>query len=163
VERLAADNRVHGELVQQARCHLERVARQYVHPIASTLVQVRMGDPAEQILEEAKAEDINLIIPPTCRTSFWNRLVLFWKLGSRRLVSPLAERIIRESTCGVFITEVRTHFDCEKQWGLATTKNGFATDAHDSGAAILKPHPCPQLHSWGPNRAQQGSEVSRCL
>ena len=44
------------------------------------------------------------------------------------MVPPLAERIIRESTCGVFVASARTRFNCEKAWGRALRKNGLELD-----------------------------------
>jgi len=116
------DNRVDNELALEARWYLERLTRQYVHPMTSTLHHVRVGKPAEEILEEAKAEDVQLIILPAYAPSIWNRLVSLWKPRVRPMVSPLAERIIRDSTCGVFVAGVKTRFNCEKEWGRATRK-----------------------------------------
>jgi len=114
---VSPDNRVYEELALEARGYLERLAQQFVHPIASTVVRVRFGRAAEQILEEAKAENVELVLLPAYGPSFWSRLVSVWKPGACRMVSPLAEKIIRDSTCGVFIASVKTRFNCEKEWG----------------------------------------------
>src|SRR6266853_6756797 len=65
VNIVAPDNRLYRELALEARLYLERLAKQYVHPITSTILHVRAGRPSEQILEEAKAENVELIILPT--------------------------------------------------------------------------------------------------
>jgi nucleotide-binding universal stress UspA family protein len=114
---VAPDNRVYEELALEARGYLERLAQQFVHPITSTVVHVRFGRPAEQILEEAQAEKVELIILPAYGPSFWSRLVSVWNPGACTMVSPLAEKIIRDSTCGVFVTRVKTRFNCERAWG----------------------------------------------
>jgi len=119
---LASDSRVHEELALEAQVYLERVAQQFVHPITSTVVHVRFGRPAEQILEEAKAEGAELIILPDYGPSFWSRLVSVWKPGACRMVSPLAEKIIRDCTCGVFVASVKTRFNCETAWGLESKR-----------------------------------------
>src|ERR1035441_624672 len=53
---LAPENRVYEELGQEAQWYLERLANKHVHPLASTITRVRIGNPAEEILAEAKAD-----------------------------------------------------------------------------------------------------------
>jgi nucleotide-binding universal stress UspA family protein len=115
----APDNRLYEELTLEARGYLERLAQQFLHPITSTVVHVRFGRPAEEILEEAQAEKVELIILPTYGPSFWSRLVSVWKPGACGIVSALAEKIIRDCNCGVFIASVKTRFNCERAWGRA--------------------------------------------
>jgi nucleotide-binding universal stress UspA family protein len=125
---LAPDSRVYEELVLEARGYLERLAQQFVHPITSTVVHVRLGETAAQILEEAKAENVELIILATYGPSFWSRLVSIWKPGVSRVVSPLTVRIVRDSTCAVFLSSVKTRFNCEQAWGRMMRKNGRPQD-----------------------------------
>ena len=113
----APNNRGYEELALEARGYLERLGRRFVHPITSTVVHVRFGRPAEEILEEAEAQKAELIILPTYGPSFWSRLVSLWKPGACGIVSALAQRIIRDCTCGVFIANVKTRFNCEREWG----------------------------------------------
>jgi nucleotide-binding universal stress UspA family protein len=141
----APNRRRHEELALQARRCLERLAGEFVHPIASTLLHVRLGQPAEEILEEARAERVELIILPTRRPSLWSRLVSAWKPGVRRMVSPLAERIIRDSACGVFVASVKSQFDYARKWGLPMRNNDPALDylqtipsPNASGMALAK-------------------------
>jgi nucleotide-binding universal stress UspA family protein len=125
---IAVDNRIHKDLALEACWYLERLAQQYVHPITATLLHARIGDPAEQILQEAEAEEVDLIILPVCEPSFWCRLVSVWKPGNCRLVPLLAERIIRDSACGVFVASTRARFDCEKAWGWEIRKSSLTLD-----------------------------------
>jgi nucleotide-binding universal stress UspA family protein len=129
----AMDRRAYKELALTARVHLERLARRYVHPIISTVLHVRLGQPAEQILEEAGAEEVELIILPAHEPSFLSRLVSVWIPGSSKVVSPLAQKIIRDSNCGVFVASVNTRFDCEREWGRPARKNNVAKDGSHNG------------------------------
>jgi nucleotide-binding universal stress UspA family protein len=101
---------------QDARYYLERLADKHLHPIASTLTHVRAGEPAQQILEEARDERADLIILPTCGPSFWELVTGLWNRPSSPNLSPLAERIIREATCGVFVVLAKTRLNCQKAW-----------------------------------------------
>ena len=113
----APENRVYEELGREAHWHLEKLARKFLHPLASTLTHVRAGDPADQILAEAEAESTDLILLPTYGPSFWNRVRALWKPGAGSIVSRLAEKVIRAAKCGVFIIQAKTCFDCEAAWG----------------------------------------------
>ncbi len=117
-----SDERVSAELAHQAKQYLRRLAQQFLHPTCSTMVHIRIGKTAEQILEEAKAEAVQLIILPTPKPSFWTRLVSMVKPGVCRIISPIVEEIIRDSTCGVFVASVATRFNCPKQWGRRTER-----------------------------------------
>jgi nucleotide-binding universal stress UspA family protein len=118
------ENRAYEELHQDARWYLDRLADKHIHPIASTLTHIRTGGPAEQILAEAKAESADLIILPTYGPSFWQRLTGLWKHASSPIVSPLAEKVIREATCGVFVVLAKTRLNCERAWGRPVKEGG---------------------------------------
>src|ERR1039457_4019349 len=94
---------IYEELGQEAQWHLESLANKHLHPMASAITHVRVGKPAEEILAEAKAQSVELIILPTYGPSFWNRLKGLWTNVCIPPVSTLAERVIREATCGVFV------------------------------------------------------------
>jgi len=134
----APDNRVYHEVAREARGYLERLAHKYVPPIASALLRVRFGEPAEQILEEARTGEAELIILPTYAPSLWDRLVSVWRPDVCRTASPLAEKIIREAACGVFVAGVKSRFDCEKAWGRLIRENSSAGD-YSVGIPVLKP------------------------
>jgi nucleotide-binding universal stress UspA family protein len=114
---LAPENRVYEELGQEAQWYLESLANKHIPPMASTITHVRVGNPAEEILAEAKAESVDLIILPTYGPSFWNRLKGLWTNVCIPPVSTLAERVIREATCGVFVVLAKTRLNCERAWG----------------------------------------------
>src|ERR1035437_10676637 len=71
VKIAAADNRVFEELGREAGWYLERLARRHVHADASILIHVRIGKAADEILAEAKAENVDLIILPIFGGSLW--------------------------------------------------------------------------------------------
>jgi nucleotide-binding universal stress UspA family protein len=114
---LAPENRVYEELSQEAQWYLEGLANRHLHPIASTITHVRVGKPADEILAEAKAESVDLIILPTYGPSFWNRLKGLWRNVCVQPVSTLAQKVIREATCGVFVVLAKTRLNCERAWG----------------------------------------------
>jgi nucleotide-binding universal stress UspA family protein len=113
----APDTRVYAELGQEALGYLQRLANQYVHPLAATLVHIRTGPLAEQILAEAKAEGVDLIILPTSGPSVWNQLRALWQPGSTPLVGPVAAKVIRQAECGVFVVVAKARFNCRRAWG----------------------------------------------
>ena len=112
-----APNRVYEELVEEAQWYLGRLAEKHIHPAASTITHVRLGQPADEILAEARAESVSLIILPTYGPSFWNRLKGLWANVCVPPVSTLVAKLIREATCGVFVVLAKTRFHCEKAWG----------------------------------------------
>jgi nucleotide-binding universal stress UspA family protein len=120
---IAPENRVYQELAAEARAYLRRLAEEHLPPLTAAITHVRIGEPAKAILAEARAENPDLIILPTYGPSFWNRLKAVWKPACNPLVSPLAERVIREATCGVFVVAAKTRFDCEKAWGRPVTED----------------------------------------
>src|SRR5260370_33019839 len=114
---LAPETRVYDELAREARWYLKRLADQYLEPGISTLVRVRMGNLAEEILAEAGERNVDLVILPTYGPSFWTRLKSLLKKSSIPIACPMVERIVREATCGVFVAVGKTRFNCEQAWG----------------------------------------------
>ena len=114
---LAPDTRVYDELGQEAKFYLQRLVDKHIRPIVTTIAHVRTGSPAEEILSEAMCEGAELIILPTFGPSFWKRLMALWKPASTPIISTLTQKIIREATCGVFVVQAKTRFDCERAWG----------------------------------------------
>ncbi len=114
------ENRVFRELADEAKWHLEQLADRYLPPIASAVAHVRIGEPPQEILAEANAEKPDLIILPTYGPCFWTRLKAVWKPACNPIVSPLAEQVIRQATCGVFVVAAKTSFNCERAWGRPT-------------------------------------------
>jgi len=119
---VAQDNRLYREVELEARRHLERLAWHYLPLTTSIILHVRVGKPAEQILAEARVENVDLIIIPTYGPSFWSRLVSVWKPGACRLVSARTERMMRDAPCAVYAAPVKSRFNCEEAWGWPMTR-----------------------------------------
>ncbi len=98
------------QLGREAHWHLERLARGCLRPGVTTITRVRFGKPAEEILAEAADGNADLIVLASGLPSFWSRLFA-------PLVPRVVERVIREATCGVFLTTAKKWFNCENTWG----------------------------------------------
>jgi len=121
---------------RQAQWYLEHLADQHLNPIASTLAHVRAGEPAEQIVAEARAENVDLIILPAYGPSLWSRLTALCRVTASAIVSPLVEHVIRQAACGVFVVLAKTRLNCEQAWGrLMSEQEGSA----GSGAVLPLP------------------------
>jgi len=117
VNIVVPENDIYEELAQEAEWCLQRLADRHIHPLASTIIHVRAGIPAEQILAEAAEQQVDLIILPNLASARPNRLVAFLSLRSRPGISRGMQRIIRESNCGVFVVNTAKFCDCHKTWG----------------------------------------------
>jgi nucleotide-binding universal stress UspA family protein len=102
----APERGVYEALGQNARWHLERLARGCLHPSVAANTRVRFGKPAEEILAEAAAGSADLIVLASKPPSFWSRFFA-------PLVPRVVERVIREASCGVFLTTAKKWFNCE--------------------------------------------------
>jgi nucleotide-binding universal stress UspA family protein len=111
---MAGENRIYEELAREAHRHLQELAERFIHPIASVVSHVRVGNLGEEILAEAKEERVDLIILPNYGPSFWARLLALWKPGSNPVVSLLAAKIIREAASGVFVVPAKSRFNRER-------------------------------------------------
>jgi nucleotide-binding universal stress UspA family protein len=112
----AADNGVYEKLAQEAHWHLEQLARQFLHPDVSTLLRVRVGKPVEEILAEAEAEAVDLIILPVASRSYWKRRA---SLANRFLWARLtgtSQRLVRLAPCPLLVLQAETRFDCHEHW-----------------------------------------------
>jgi universal stress protein A len=106
----APEKGVFEQLGQEAHWHLDRLARGCLRPGISIITRVRFGKPAEEILAEAADGNVDLIVLASKPPSFWSRLFA-------RLVPRVVERVIREASCGVFLTTAKKWFNCENAWG----------------------------------------------
>ena len=151
----APDNRLFEGLGREVGWHLERLARKHVHPNASTLIHVRIGKPADEILAEAKAENVDLIVLPTFGGSLWKRGVSFWK----RLVAPIfpgviVEKLARNAPCTLFFMHAESRFNCEERWGRPGNEIDAPLDSVD-GASESKTSPVLRTEAaWGSAREQ---------
>lgn len=118
---LAPENRVYAGLACEAHAHLERLAREYLPRTTATLMRVRLGKPAEEIIAAAKEDDADLIILPMRRAPVWKRC--FAPFFPKNVV-----KLIRDAPCGVFVTEVRTCVNCERHWGRPVKEISLARD-----------------------------------
>lgn len=114
---VAPENRVYEELGRDVYSHLCRLAREYVHPFASTAVRVRAGQPEQEILAEAAEQKADLIILPSWGPSWWARLAASWKRQPDTTLSRWAQNIVRKAACAVSVVNVKTRFNCEEAWG----------------------------------------------
>ncbi len=110
----APENRIYEELASEAQRHLARLADQYLHPGIAKLLRVRAGNPAAEILAEAKFQRVDLIVLPARRPSFWTRLASLWKPAADLAISRLAGKIIREARCSVFMLAAKPGVHCEE-------------------------------------------------
>lgn len=106
----APEKRVYEQLGREAHWHLERLARGCLRPGITTVSRVRFGKPADEILAEAADGNVDLIVLASKPLSFWSRLFA-------PVVPRAVERVIREATCGVFLTTAKKWFNCESTWG----------------------------------------------
>jgi nucleotide-binding universal stress UspA family protein len=106
----APEKSVHEALGRDAHWHLKRIARECLRPGVAAITRVRFGKPAEEILTEAAASSVDLIVLPSYPPSFWSRV-----FGP--ILPRVVERVIREALCGVFLATARSRFNCEKMWG----------------------------------------------
>ncbi len=128
-----SENRLLDELAGEARASLERLAQEYLPPSTATLIRVRHGEPAGEILAAAKEESADLIVVPMRRAPLWRRLFPAWFPGT-------VVKLIRHPPCGLFVLEVMTHFNCQKIWGRAAEKPTPASD-RDTKPAPRTPEP----------------------
>lgn len=95
---------------------LRRLADEHLGPLPQVIPRVRSGNVADQILAEANAMAVNLIILPTHNQSVPQRVRSFFS-DSGAIMSALAEHLIREAQCGVFLVHTRRRFNCQRAWG----------------------------------------------
>ena len=111
---LLPERRVYDELSAETHVSLRRLADTYLPPSSLVETHVRFGEPAKEILSEAKAENVDVIVLPNHGPSFWQRLRFVWKSCSNPMFSALVERVMREAECDVLITNEKNCFDHSK-------------------------------------------------
>jgi nucleotide-binding universal stress UspA family protein len=128
----APEKGVYEALGRDARWHLERLARGCLHPSVAANTRVRYGKPAEEILAEAAAGSADLIVLASKPPSFWSRFFA-------PLVPRVVERVIREASCGVFLTTAKKWFNCENIRGRPEKESEAAADPEngDLGTGVL--------------------------
>jgi nucleotide-binding universal stress UspA family protein len=129
----APEKRVYEQLARDARWYLERLARGCLRPDVATIIRVRFGKPADEILAEAAAGNVDLIVLPSSPPSFWDRVFA-------PILPGVVERVARKAPCAVFRARVQGGFNCEDVWG----RSGSSTEAvsgHLDGALESKTSP----------------------
>jgi nucleotide-binding universal stress UspA family protein len=114
----APEKGVYEQLGRDAHWYLERLAGQCLRRGVTTSIRVRFGKPADEILAEAEDEGVDLIV-------LASKLPSFWRCLFAPIVPRIIERVVREATCGVFLTAAKRRFNCEDIWG----RPGSRTDA----------------------------------
>ena len=119
----APEKGVYEALGREAHWHLKRMARGCLSPGVTAITRVRFGKPAEEILTEAVAGHADLIVLAATPPSVWGRLFA-------PLMPRVVEQVIREASCGVFLTTAKKCFNCEAIWGrpgddLEATSDSF--------------------------------------
>jgi nucleotide-binding universal stress UspA family protein len=127
----APEKGVYEQLGREAHWHLERLARKCLRPGVAAITRVRFGKPAEEILAEAVAGNIDLIVLAAKPPSFWSRFFA-------PILPRVVERVIREATCGVFMTTATKWFNCENAWGRPEKETEASAD-HLDGALETSP------------------------
>jgi nucleotide-binding universal stress UspA family protein len=107
---VAPEKRVYEQLGRDARWYLERLARGCLRRDVATIIRVRVGDPAEEILAETAASNADLIILPCYRPSFWKRLLA-------PILPGVVQQVARKAPCRVFRASAQDRFNCEDVWG----------------------------------------------
>jgi nucleotide-binding universal stress UspA family protein len=129
----APEKGVYEQLGRDAQWHLERLARGCLRPGITTLSRVRFGKPAEEILAESADGNVDLIVLASKPPSFWSRFVA-------PILPRVVERIVREASCGVFLTTAKKWFNCENIWGRPGNEIGAASEgparAHEGKTSL---------------------------
>jgi nucleotide-binding universal stress UspA family protein len=120
----APEKRVYEKLAREAHCHLERLARHCLRPDIASIVRVRFGKPAEEIVAEARDSNIDLIVLPFPPPTLWQRLFA-------PVVPRTIEGVIRRAACGVFLAGAKSRFNCEAHWGRPVCETGVPLDSPD--------------------------------
>jgi nucleotide-binding universal stress UspA family protein len=118
---LAQGNSVYEELGRAAARDLERLARACLPARSDIRIHILTGRPADEILAEARAAQVDLIILPGTQPSFWKRLFA-------PIVAPTVEKVIRTAPCTVLVAKVKTFFNCQKAWGGEGRETNAALD-----------------------------------
>jgi nucleotide-binding universal stress UspA family protein len=140
---LAPESRIYDELLAGARQRLQRLAREQVHPLVDTCVRVRTGDPFEEIVAEAREQEVQLIVLPTFELSLWKRFFT-------PVIPRVAEKLARRAPCPVYSMRADQFFNCEKHWPVELQiRNRVDKDAADERRP--SPVPAPAFTAGFPN------------
>jgi nucleotide-binding universal stress UspA family protein len=113
---LAPESRLYDELAAEARLYLGRLAEKYLPAAAKVSIRVRFGNFVEELVEQSRAEAVDLIVLPNYETSSSGRFRAIWK-RERLGVSSSINRIVEQGNGNVIVVAAKKHVDCEKMWG----------------------------------------------
>jgi nucleotide-binding universal stress UspA family protein len=149
----APEKRVYEAVGRDAQWHLGHLARGCLRPGVTAHTRVRFGKPAEEILAEAVAGNTDLIVLAAKPPSFWRRFFA-------PLVPRVVERVIREATCGVFLTTAKKLFNCESIWPPPRERHrrGIGASGRSCGKRTL-----PRAANRRRVRLGTGTASRRCL
>jgi nucleotide-binding universal stress UspA family protein len=95
--------------LRRAKRHLERLGREHLRPTVDASFRVRVGIPHEEILAEATASGVELILLPVFAPSFLEKLL-------RSSCGETARNLVVGTVCRVFVFDVRERFNCLRRW-----------------------------------------------
>jgi nucleotide-binding universal stress UspA family protein len=95
--------------LRRAERHLERIGNDFLRPTVEAAFRVRVGIPHEEILAEATATNVDLILLPTFVPSIWRRLAGF-------IYGETVRNLVVGTPCRVFVVDVQTRFNCFRRW-----------------------------------------------
>jgi nucleotide-binding universal stress UspA family protein len=98
---VSPETRVYDELEQEAHQHLERLARENIHPSATVLIRVRFGKSAREIQAEATAQKADLVILPVFDEPSRYRPPSLWERISALVFPDLAQELVRALPCAL--------------------------------------------------------------
>jgi nucleotide-binding universal stress UspA family protein len=144
---LAPDNRVYEELARPAAGYLARLARACLPAHSDVRIHVRVGRPAEEIVAEARAEQVDLIILAAGRPSLWKQLLA-------PIIAPTVEKILRQAPCAVLVANAQTRFNCVVAWGRQAPEISAALDRLRHASGAIPPQLLPTADSATPRNEE---------
>jgi nucleotide-binding universal stress UspA family protein len=107
--RNVAPRRASETELRRAEQHLKRIGDDYLSPTVEAFFRVRIGIPGDEILAEAKATNVDLVLLPRFVSSVWRRLAGY-------AYGETTRNLVRDASCRVFVVDVRTRFNCFRRW-----------------------------------------------
>jgi len=105
--------------LRHAKRHLEHLGREYLRSTIGVEFQVRVGIPHEEILAEAAAAAVDLILLPVFTPSIWKRL-------AGTAYGETTRSVVTHASCRVFVVDVRARFNCVRRWAGEEPRNLWA-------------------------------------
>jgi nucleotide-binding universal stress UspA family protein len=103
------DGRVFDDLSRAAEKNLLRLSERFLDQRFFVRHQIRFGRPAQEILNEARESNVDLITLTSHGSGS------FWKRFHPRIV----QKVLRAAPCDVMLLHARTRFNCDEDWDRA--------------------------------------------